>query len=111
MSKEIGEMSFDELDELKEFIKKSTTEISEVYHYRFVEKLSKKKASERSGLSPRAVSIWSKFIEAILYNKRLQVSSGEAERIKSKVELLFQWYPAISQPVNKEIKRRIEENI
>ena len=97
--------------EIEGFLKRPGTEISEVYHYCFVEKLSKGQASEKSGLSPRAVSTWSKVIEAILYNKKIQVGSRDAKRIGSKAGLLFEWYPAISQPVKEEIKRRIKENI
>ena len=108
MSKEIGEMSFDEIEE---FLKGLGTEISEVYHYCFVEKLSEKQASEQSGLRPRAVYTWSKVIEAILYNQKIQVGSKDAKRIRSKAGLLFEWYPGISQPVKKEITRRINENI
>ena len=108
MSKGIGEMGFDEIEG---FLKRPGTEISEVYHYCFVEKLSKKQASEQSDLSPRAVSTWSKVIEALLYNQKIQVGSREAKRIRSKAGLLFEWYPGISQSVKEEITRRIKENI
>ena len=97
--------------EIEGFLTGPGTEISEVYHYCFVEKLSKGQASEKSGLSPRVVSTWSKVIEAILYNQKIQVGSREAKRIRSKAGLLFEWYPAISQPVKEEITRRMEENI
>ena len=97
--------------EIEEFLKRPGTEISEVYHYCFVEKLSKGQASEKSGLSPRAVSTWSKVIETILYNKKIQVGSREAKRIRRKAGLLFEWYPTISQPVKEEVKLRIDKNI
>ena len=98
--------------EIEEFLMKGPlTEIHEVYLYCFVEKLSKEQALRKSGLSPRAISTWSKVIEAVLYNKKIQVGSREAKRIRSKAGLLFEWYPTISQPVKGEIKLRIDKNI